>query len=641
MCGITGFTHGDRVVHAGAIRRATAALHHRGPDQQDVYVSPHISLGAVRLKVVDLNGGNQPFVSRDGSVVVVFNGEVYNHKELRSELEASGHRFESRSDTEVVLESFRKWDTGCFSKFRGMFAIAIWSEHQQRLVLARDRIGIKPLYIHEQNSDLFFGSELKALFEYPEIPRELDTDALNDFLSLNYVPGPRTLVRGITKVPPGCFIEHRRGKCRVESYWDLNFSDRPRISIQESSEELDHLLRTAVREQLVSDVPTGIWLSGGLDSSTILHYASEAGLRRPKTFSIAFESSSCDERKYFREVAKIYGTDHSEYELRTSSDFASAIERLAFHADEPGADAGALPVWFLSQVSAQNVTVALSGEGGDELFGGYTTYLADRVARKLRRIPAFVRHWCLRTANRFLPVSDQKISFEYKLKRLLEGSFLPADDSHVFWNGTFSSRQKRDLLLESVNSRVMSDNLARLPAQNGIGHLNRYLLLDQQTYLPDNILSKVDRMSMAHSLEVRPAFLDERIVEFAASVPENLKIRGWTTKFILRQTMKDKLPATVLKRGKRGFDIPTHEWFRGVLKPLLLDTLSPDFVTRTGLFDSQAMQMVIEDHLNRRINVGYHLWGLMILFLWLKRWKIAIPSAAEASQEIPVAVYGT
>ena len=641
MCGITGFTHWDRVVHGGAIRRATTALRHRGPDQQDVYVSSHISLGAVRLKVIDLNGGDQPLVSRDGSVVVVFNGEIYNHQELRRELEALGHRFQSRSDTEVVLEAFREWDSECFHKFRGMFAVAIWSEYQERLILARDRIGIKPLYFYQLHSDLYFGSELKALLEFSEIPRELDTQALDDFLSLNYVPGPRTLVRGITKLSPGCFLEHRRGKSRIERYWELRFSPRASMDVEDASEELDSLLRAAVREQLVSDVPSGIWLSGGLDSSTILHYASEAGARCPKTFSIAFESSSCDERRYFREMANRYGTDHCEYELRADSDLPAAIEGMAFSSDEPGADAGALPVWFLSKMSAREVTVALSGEGGDELFGGYTTYLADRIAGRLRKVPRALRTSALRAANRLLPVSDQKISFEYKLKRLLEGSLLPPDDSHLFWNGTFSRRQKTDLLLESANTRPLSEYLTRLATHGEIGILNRYLLLDQQTYLPDNILYKVDRMSMAHSLEVRPAFLDERIVEFAACIPEKLKIRGWTTKFILRHTMRGKLPATVLKRGKKGFDIPTHEWLRGVLKPLLLETLSSDVVTKTGLFDNQAIQMMVDNHLDRKLNLGYHLWGLMVLFLWLKRWKIEIPPAAEVSQELPVAVYGT
>jgi asparagine synthase (glutamine-hydrolysing) len=482
---------------------------------------------------------------------------------------------------------------------------------------------------------------LKALFEFPQVPRELDTEALNDFLSLNYVPNPRTLVRGITKLSPGCVLEHRRGESRIERYWELDFSRRRKMDVQDASHELDSMLRASVREQLVSDVPSGIWLSGGLDSSTILHYASEAGTCRPKTFSIAFESSSCDERRYFREMAKRYGTDHCEYELGADSDIHAAIEGMTFSSDEPGADAGALPVWFLSKMSAEQVTVALSGEGGDELFGGYTTYLADRIACNLRKVPPVLRTWALRAANRLLPVSDQKISFEYKLKRLLEGSLLTPDDSHLFWNGTFSQRQKADLLVEGASFSPMSEHLMRLAGHREIGRLNRYLLLDQQTYLPDNILYKVDRMSMAHSLEVRPAFLDQRIVEFAASIPEDLKIRGWTTKFILRHTMKDKLPATVRRRAKKGFDIPTHEWMRGVLKPLLLDTLSSDVVTKAGLFDHDAIQMMVAGHLDRKINIGYHLWGLMMLFLWLKRWKIEIPPAVEEIQALPVTVYRT
>jgi asparagine synthase (glutamine-hydrolysing) len=641
MCGIAGFTPGNRSTDWTTIKRLAASLQHRGPDQQDTFVTPHICLVAVRLKIIDLDGGDQPFTSSDGTTVVLFNGEIYNHRELRRELEARGHRFRSRCDTEVVLAAFLEWDTACFAKLRGMFAIAIWSERLRRLVLARDRIGIKPLYICPRGREIHFGSELKGILEHPDVPRQLDHEALNDFLSLNYVPGPRTLVKGITKLPPGCWLEHQNGGDTIEPYWTLDFAPCDHLGIEEAKEQLDQLLRESVREHLVSDVPAGIWLSGGIDSSTILHYACEAGVRRPKTFSIAFEAPDCDERRFAREIATRYGAEHHEFEIRPGAELIEAIEELPFHSDEPGADAGALPVWFLSRMTSQQVTVALSGDGGDELFGGYITYLADRLAQPLRAVPKRLRKWALAAAKRALPVSDEKIGFEYKLKRLLQGSLLPPEEAHLFWNGTFSAGQRATLLLDRSRYRLPWKQFDELPTAKEIGFLNRYMLLDQRTYLPDNILYKVDRMSMAHSLEVRPAFLDHRIVEFAAALPENLKIRGGTQKFLLKQTMKGKLPSAVLTRGKKGFDIPTHEWFRGTLKPLLLDTLSAGNIERVGVFDADAIQQLVTDHLGRRINVGYHLWGLMTLVLWLRRWNIETASEAEYDGAVPLTAYGT
>jgi asparagine synthase (glutamine-hydrolysing) len=374
-------------------------------------------------------------------------------------------------------------------------------------------------------------------------------------------------------------------------------------------------LRDAVREHLRSDVPVGIWLSGGLDSSTILHYVCESGVRHPTTLSVAFESRCCDESRYFREMAARYETDHHEFTLGATSNLIPAVERLTFYSDEPGADAGALPVWFLSQLTSHHVTVALSGDGGDELFGGYVTYLADRVGHYLRLTPAIARRLTWTGASLVLPNSDRKIGFEYKVKRLLEGSLLSADDAHMFWNGAFSPEQRRKLLLHYPPVHPALELWRKLPPALEVGELNRYMLFDQQAYLPDNILYKVDRISMAHSIEVRPAFLDHRIVEFAASLPQRMKIRGTSGKYLLKQTMKGKLPPSVLNRSKQGFDIPTHEWFRGVLKPLLLDTLSETAVVQSQLFDWEYIRRLIKGHMERRFNIGYHLWGLMTVHL--------------------------
>ncbi|MES1257169.1 MAG: asparagine synthase (glutamine-hydrolyzing) [Acidobacteriota bacterium] len=628
MCGIAGYTHSGKSVDESVIRRMTDSLTHRGPDQQACFSTSDVALGAVRLQVIDLDGGDQPLRSDDGHTAIVYNGEIYNFSELRQQLESLGHRFRSSCDTEVALRAFLQWDTGCFQRFRGMFALAVWSGHDKRLVLARDRMGIKPLYMRRTGRDIVFGSELKALFAHPRVTRRLDHAALQDYLSLNYVPGPRTLVEGIQKLPSGHFLEWRNGKETLTAYWKLSMAPDENMREEAAVEELDHLLGEAVRENLVSDVPLGIWASGGLDSSTLLHYASELGARPLKTFSIAFESKSCDESVFFRDVAKRYGTEHHEFELNRGSDIVAAIEDFAWYSDEPGADAGALPVWFLSKMSRRHVTVALSGEGGDELFGGYLTYRADQLARPLRKLPRAVRQAALRTAHSLLPVSDAKIGFEYKLKRWLEGSLLHPDEAHLFWNGSFSLAQKQALLPHS-NGHHPRQLFDALPAPGEVGFLNRFMLLDQQYYLQDDLLYKVDRMSMAHSLEVRPPLLDHRIVEFAGRLPERFKMRGSEQKLILKKTMRGKLPESILNRKKRGLDIPAHEWFRGPLLGLLRETVNSDAIQKTGLFDLDATETLIRDHTDKRINAGYQLWGLLTLFLWLKRWNIEVTPAGD------------
>lgn len=630
MCGIAGFTHRNRIVSAERIRSATYSLAHRGPDQQGTYESADVSLGAVRLKIIDLQSGDQPMFSEDGNTVLIFNGEIYNHAELRAELESLGHRFTSRSDTEMVLRAFLEWDKECLARLRGMFAIALWTESQKRLLLARDRLGIKPLYFYRRGDNLYFGSELKAIFVHPEVERRLNLAGLNHYLALNYVPCPHTLVEDIEKLPPGHLLEWRDGRVRTEAYWRLRFDEQAHWTLETAREALDALLQHAVREHLVSDVPLGVWISGGIDSSTILHYASRATSARLKTFSISFRGRSFDETKHIRRMAELYGTEHHEFDLNPETDLPSAIEEFAHYSDEPSADAGALPVWYLARMSRQHMTVALSGEGADELFGGYVTYLADQWARPVRRLPAaarklavgLVRHW---------PVSDEKISFEYKLKRFLEGSLLSADEAHSYWNGTFSEARKKSFFLEANHHSVggLFDELP--PDSRSVSPLNRYLWFDQRYYLPDDILYKVDRMSMAHSLEVRPPFLDHRIVEFAASLPPRLKIRGFRQKYLLKELMKDRLPASILRRKKIGLDIPAHDWLRGVLRPLLLETLTPEAVEHSRLFRADAVQSLIRRHLERRENLGYHLWGLLILFLWMKKWRIETAPAPKRS----------
>jgi asparagine synthase (glutamine-hydrolysing) len=620
-------------VSRGAAQRITEALFHRGPDQQGVFEASEATLCAVRLKIIDLEGGDQPMVSDDGDTAIAFNGEIYNHREIRAELEAKGHHFHSQCDTETVLRAYLEWDTESFSRMRGMFAVALWTESRKRLVLVRDRMGIKPLYYHWGGDDVYFGSELKAILEHPEIPRQLDLEALDCYLAVNYVPGPSTLIEGIKKVPPGHLLEWRHGKAWLERWWKPAARPQRSQSLESAKEELDWLLSESVREHLVSDVPLGVWASGGLDSSTILHYAATQSAARLKTFSVSFAGRSFDESRYFRAIAQAYGTDHHEFDLNPDVELRSAIEDFAYYSDEPSADAGALPLWYLSRMSRRHVTVALSGEGADELFGGYLTYAADKMVRPLRLVPGGLRRLVRGALDRYMPVSDEKISLEYKLKRWLDGSHLHPDEAHFFWNGTFSAEQR-----EQIRHGADCGGLRRLVERLGLaanGVVERYLQVDQNYYLPDDILYKTDRMSMAHSLEVRPPFLDHRIVEFARSLPERLKIRGFRQKVVLKELMRGKLPEIVLNRKKAGFDIPTHDWFRGTLRELLMDVLSPEAIESTGIFDAPAIHCLIRDHMERRINAGYHLWGLLTLFLWMKKWKVEAAPVRETGQARP------
>jgi len=623
MCGILGYTHVSRGLPAGVLAAGLSALVHRGPDQQGSFISDHISLGATRLRVVDLDGGDQPMHSRDRDTVIAFNGEIYNHGELRSELESLGLSFETRCDTEVVLNAFLQWGPSCFARLRGMFAVAIWIQSERRLLLARDRMGIKPLYYRLQDGELYFGSELKCIFANPQVPRRIDLAGLNCFLSLNYVPGPFTLVDGISKLMPGNLLDWRKGRVTIGSFVPPAARVPQPTSLGEACEELDDLLTRSVREQLVSDVPLGVWLSGGLDSSAVLHYAAKLSPRRLKTFSITFQGKSFDESKYIEAVSDHYDTDHTEFDLNESSGLADVIGELAYYSDEPSADAGAVPVWYLAKMSRKDVTVVLSGEGSDELFGGYLTYKADRYKRFLSGVPSVFTRAALKCA-RHLPVSDEKIGFEYKVKRFLEGTLLSPEAAHVFWNGTFTEEEKR-AFFKFADAAPLAGILHQM--RSG-GALERYLDFDRRYSLPDGILYKVDRMSMAHAVEVRPPFLDNRIVEFASRLPRRFKISGVQTKLVLRHLMKDSLPPSVLQRPKVGFDIPIHEWFRGVLRPLLLDTLSESAVIGSGLFHWPAVNRLIQEHLDRKANWGYHLWGLMTLILWMKRWRVEAPDGA-------------
>ena len=634
MCGITGFSHLRKPLPPAVLSNAVNSITHRGPNQKGRFECDEVSLGATRLAILDIAGGDQPIYSEDRDAVIVYNGEVFNFVELRQELEREGAVFRTHCDTEVILQAFLRWGDASFARLRGMFALAIWVQSQRRLVLARDRMGIKPLYFFQQDGEVYFGSELKCIFAHPAVPRHFSIAGLNCYLSLNYVPAPYTLVDGIIKLLPGHMLEWKDGICAARSYLPPKKKLPAPTSLDAACEELDELLRKSVREELVSDVPLGVWLSGGLDSSTILHYAAQASPNRIHTFGVTFQGRSFDESRYIREVSRHYGTDHTEFDLNTDAELADAIQQIAYYSDEPSADAGAVPLWFLAKMTAQDVTVILTGEGGDELFAGYLTYRANRYSDVARKFPSPLLKAGLAAAN-LLPVSDDKISFEYKVKRFLQGSLMAPGNAHLFWNGTFSD-EEQEQLFQYADPGPLAGVLRDLRAGRDLG---RFLEFDQRYYLADDILYKVDRISMAHSLEVRPPFLDDRIVDFANHLPDDHKLRGSESKYVLRRLMENKLPASVLRRPKVGFDIPIHEWFRGVLRPLLVETLSEEAVTSTGLFRWPYVRRLLDDHLERRANLGYHLWGLLVLFIWMKRWNIKT-AAGETEAASPLVAAG-
>jgi asparagine synthase (glutamine-hydrolysing) len=617
MCGIAGFTHLRKRLPAGVLNSAVESITHRGPNQQGEFECDEVSLGAARLAILDIAGGDQPIYGADRDAVIVYNGEVFNFAELRQELERDGATFRTHCDTEVILQAFLHWGDACFARLRGMFAVAIWVRSQQRLVLARDRMGIKPLYYFQQDGEVYFGSELKCIFAHPDVPRRISLPGLNCYLSLNYVPAPYTLVDGIIKLLPGHMLEWKNGACSTRSYVATRVALPAPSSIDAACEELDDLLQKSVKEELVADVPVGVWLSGGLDSSSVLHYAAHASANQIHTFSVTFQGRSFDESRYIREVSHHFGTNHTEFDLNPDAELADAIQQIATYSDEPSADAGAVPLWFLAKMTAKEVTVILTGEGADELFAGYLTYKANRYSEFARKFPGPLRRAGLAAAG-LLPVSDDKISFEYKVKRFLQGSLMEPAAAHVFWNGTFSDEEKAELF-HHADAAPLWAMLKDLRPGRG---LSRFLEFDQRYYLADDILYKVDRISMAHSLEVRPPFLDDRIVDFAARLPDDYKLHGSQSKYVLRRLMQQKLPQSVLQRPKIGFDIPIHEWFRGVLRPLLLETLSEEAVTSSGLFRWPYVRHLLDQHLERRANLGYHLWGLLVLFIWIKRWNI-------------------
>ena len=629
MCGIVGnvLARADRAVDPQVLKRMADRIAHRGPDDEGFFVRGPVGLGTRRLKIIDLETGHQPLSGEDGSTWVAFNGEIYNYRELGDDLRARGHVFATRSDTEVIVHGFEEHGVGILGQLEGMFGLAVWDESTRTLVLARDRLGIKPLYYSVLPDQIVFASELKALLEHPALDRTLDVTSLSQYLAHEYVPAPRAILKSVRKLPAGHWLMYREGHVKVEPYWDVKFGGLPRVVEAEAVERLRAALDLSVRQHLVSDVPLGVFLSGGIDSSAVAALAARHVSGRLQTFSIGFEEPSFDESTYARRVAGALGTEHHEEILspRAAMDLVAGLPDLL---DEPLGDASLLPTFLLSRFARRSVTVALSGDGGDEVFAGYPTYQAHRLARVYARVPRFIREGIVRPAVERLPVSMGDLSLDFRLKRFTEGMPFDPVERHAVWLGSFTPEEQRGLFtpealdqMEAPPSYAAFHGLAAHTA--GASDLERMLYLDLKGYLGEGVLTKVDRASMACSLEVRVPMLDRRVVELAASLPPHLKLRGLTTKYVLKRALEGVLPRDILHRKKKGFGIPVARWFRGELRGLLHDACSPDVIRRGGLFRPEVVERLMSEHEQGSRDHRKKLYTLLAYQLWASRYRPA------------------
>ncbi|MHC4476794.1 MAG: asparagine synthase (glutamine-hydrolyzing) [Planctomycetota bacterium] len=622
MCGIVGYLRLDgQPVDAETVDRMCQTIIHRGPDDMGTYIRGNVGIGMRRLSIIDLQTGRQPISNEDGRLQIVFNGEIYNYKELKSDLVTRGHKFRTESDTEVILHLYEEYSTDCLSHLIGMFAFAVWNQEKQELFCARDRLGIKPFYYFADGKRLIFASELKAILEEKDLPVELDLHALSQFLTFEFIPFPRTLLGTIKKMPPGHFMVANHRGVTLHHYWHPEEVEEENRPENEATEKLYSLLKDAVRLRLRSDVPFGAFLSGGIDSGSIVGLMSELLDNRVRTFSIGFENQSYNELKYARQVAALFDTDHTEHTLNPSA--IELIEEIIDHLDDPIGDFSVFPTYLVSKMAREKVKVILSGDGGDELFGGYDTYLAQKAFGYYSKIPSMVRKHLIVPMLNMFPPTDQKKGIINKLKRFTEGARYPEEYEHFRWMIHMNPVTNGNVFCNEIGRGInVADGCQFVPRylnSNRLNGLNRSMFLDIKTYLVDNILVKVDRMSMARSLEVRVPFLDHRVVEFALSVPPDLKIKRFKTKYLLKKMARRFLPENIVNRPKQGFSIPIKNWLKGPVKPMMTDLLSHDRLTREGILNPDYVNTLMKEHIQNKENHSHRLWSLMLYQLWKER----------------------
>jgi asparagine synthase (glutamine-hydrolysing) len=632
VCGIAGFVsfEGHRRTEAAArVKRMADALLHRGPDEEGLYVDDVVALGHRRLAIIDLSSGQQPMSALDGQVQIVFNGEIYNHLDVRADLEALGFRFRTRCDTEVILLSYVAWGESCVSRLSGMFAFAIWDARERRLFLARDRVGKKPLYYCRMGSVVAFASELKALRAGSLCPTEVDPESLDCYLSLGYVPAPRTIYRNVSKLKAAHTLTITKGGESSRHYWELSFANPRTVTMDEATEELGSLLDAAVRCRLMSEVPLGAFLSGGIDSSLVVASMSRLMDRPVITHSIGFEERDLSELPVAARIAKHLGTEHHEYQVTPRA--AEVIERIAWHFDEPLADPSALPTWYVCEMARRSVTVALSGDGGDEAFGGYTFRYVPHVfeSRIRRALPALFRGPLFGAMGAAWPASAA-LPKPLRLKTIFENlavgdaeafyrdlAWLRPDARDTLYSSEFKARLAGFTPMEAVAPYYLHND-----APDALG---RSQFADIHFYMTDDVLVKVDRMSMAHSLEVRAPLLDHRILEFAARLPASLKLSRGQGKLPLRNLAAKKLPEEVHKLPKKGFSIPAARWLRGELRPMVEDVLFGSATAISGALERDRVRVMWQEHLSGTRDHSMFLWGLMMLGLWTRTSSAPLP----------------
>lgn len=636
MCGITGaaWTAQGEPLAKSILARMVAAIKHRGPDAEGFYFSPQdegpgAALGHRRLSIIDLGGGQQPLANEDGTVWIVFNGEIYNYRELRPLLESQGHQFRTDSDTETIVHLYEQYGTDCVKHLRGMFAFAIWDERKRRLFLARDRMGQKPLFYRQEDGRLLFASELKSLLQVPNAPRKLFPQALDAYLLYQYVPHPMCMLEGYFKLPPAHWITYENGKLHEERYWHPPYEEEYPLADAGSSEsswtpdrwrkELRRTLTEAVKLRLRSDVPLGAFLSGGVDSTIITGLMQEQSASPVHTFSIGFPVAQFDERSYARQAAAHLGTEHHESVVKPEA--LEILPKLIWHYDEPFADSSAIPTMYLSEMTRQHVTVALSGDGGDELFAGYDRYQAVALGSRIDRLPRWMKsaitgkHW------QKIPASVRQKSFRRRFKRLVSALGKPPEKRYLTWISIFDDDRRLPLYTEEFRRRLKGDDASwfleqayRACPQRDF--VTRTTCADVLTYLPCDILTKVDVASMAVGLEARSPFMDHHVVELAARMPMELKMHHRRGKQILLETFGDLLPPAIQKRPKMGFGVPLDSWFRHELKPLLHEELLNPKALDRGYFQPEIVRQLVEEHQSGRWDHSYRLWSLVCFEKW-------------------------
>jgi asparagine synthase (glutamine-hydrolysing) len=624
MCGICGLSYsnnrlGDREV----LEKMNAAIRHRGPDSDGFYVAEGVGLAVRRLAIIDVQGGDQPIANEDGSIQIVFNGECYNYPEMRVELERRGHRFSTKTDTECIVHFYEDEGDDCVKRLRGMFAFALWDTRKRRLLIARDRLGKKPIYYTIQNGELYFCAELNGLLKALPHRPEIDLEAIDLYLSLQYVPEPRTVYQDIYKLPAAHTLVWENGQAKLSRYWDYSYQPKWTGNENDLAEELRLRLREAVKMRLISEVPLGAHLSGGLDSSIVVALMAELSDAPVKTFSVGFQEEEFSELSYARAVAQKYSTDHHEFTL-TYGDIPATLEKIICHFGEPFADASAIPLYHLSLLTRQYVTVALNGDGGDEDFAGYQRYWLDPFANKYLQAPPFLTRNLIPSIAHHLPDHSTRPtgqSFVNGFKRLEQLPRVDRRASILRWGSYFAPWQRQQLWKEEHWRNFRADNAESLLAESfdkaSGSFLDRTLYTDLHNYLPGDLLVKADRMTMAASLEGRSPFLDHEIVEWSARLPDSLKVRGRSGKYLLKKAFANNLPENVRSHGKQGFGIPLAAWFRGPLadwsRELLLGVESP----LSGLFNQPALQNLINEHTQAHADHGKRLYALSMLALWM------------------------